>query len=1241
MSQHLTAQAVAGTHKPQMKALDLLSFPLTGSQLIEASAGTGKTFTIAALYLRLVLGHGCDRALLPPEILVVTFTEAATQELTERIGQRLADAARYFRESAETAKPVQPDAFLQQLRNEFPVEQWPHCAYQLELAVQYLDEAAISTIHGWCNKVLAEFALSSGYLFEQQLVTDVEPLQLEVTRDYWRNFYYPLSETGIATVTQLLQHPDHLRRRILPLLSHLHLFTEPASPELLLPKVSADRQAKLAALKAPWQQWIAEIRQLLYGAIERKEVDGRKLQRRHLDSWLAKLENWLNDATLVDPDLQTGQSRLTMQGLAEVFKGPVPVHPAFEAMATLPDELAALPDPEQDLVLHAAFWFARRFHQLQLERSELGFDQLLSRLQHALNQDEGGVLAERLRRKFPLALIDEFQDTDPVQYQLFNAIYQLDANRTDCGILLIGDPKQAIYAFRGADIYSYLAAKQATTGRHFQLPKNFRSSQALVDAVNCLFLHAEQRPLGAFVLGRPDLLSFYPVEAAGRKEHFVVQQQQISALQFCIQGSLDGKPFSKAAVLTKMASACAEQIAVFLNDRSTGFQTPEQFSALKSSDIAVLVNNQQEANAIKAALAQRGLASVYFSDKGAVFESPVAQDLLLWLRACAEPQRETLVRSALSSWSLALSYTELERLLKDELLWEQQLERFARYHHIWQQQGVLVMVWQLMRDFAVAEFLQRQSAGERLLTDILHLAELLQQRSMELEGPAALIRYLAEHLAGQGDLAAEQQKLRLESDEALIKIVTIHKSKGLEYPLVFLPFLALARPVDAKKGLISFHQDGELRVELQPSELQILQAERERLAEDMRKLYVALTRARHYCWVGLMPVREPSAIGYLLSDDARVSAEALTEQLSPLLTQPDISLANNLSEQRTVVSAQVQSAELLPYAQMTRSVKELWWIASYSALLEQHQQDSKAAELYQELAPEQVQEPSEVTETRALPLAQRFVRGSQAGTFLHDVLEWGSVQGFASLAAKPELWQQGLALFTEKYGLLQLLPGDSWQIRYWADEQAPYPQVADLSTALMPLQHWLTQLIQTPLWPDQSTSLSSLKEGAYRAELEFYLAVRQCSSAQLDALVRHYLWPELPRPALRPVQLQGMLKGFIDLTLEQDGRYWVLDYKSNFIADGLYHQEALVQQMLQHRYDVQAALYAVAIHRLLQSRLGNYQPEQHLGGALYWFLRGGDAEQKGLLHLQIPVQLIEQLDALLQGQSLAKEGAYD
>ncbi|WP_337881527.1 exodeoxyribonuclease V subunit beta [Rheinheimera sp.] len=1214
-----------------MLPLNIAEFPLRGSQLIEASAGTGKTFTIAALYLRLVLGHGRDEPLLPPEILVVTFTDAATRELTERIAQRLADAARYFRQLSPQADPV-----LAGLRASYPEAQWPLCAYRLELAVQYLDEAAISTIHGWCNRVLAEFALPTGQVQQLQLVTDTAPLQQQVMRDYWRCWYYPLPESQLAQVLQLWQHPEQLLSAVRPVWPHLTHFEQPPPPAESLRAVQQQKQQLLTALKAPWLTWADEIEQLLMQAIAAKAVDGRKLRENYLRGWLDKLRAWAQEPAAEQLELQTGFTRLTPEGLAEVFKGPVPVHPAFEAMRQLQAQLAALPQPRRALLLHAAWWFSSRFSAQLQQRSELGFDALLTRLHQALNDgNKSGTetsLAQRLRQRYPVALIDEFQDTDPVQYQLFDAIYRLEDNRQDCAVVLIGDPKQAIYAFRGADIYSYLQAKQATRGRHYQLMVNYRSTAALIDALNFVFTSAEQRPLGTFVLAEKELLNYQKVSAAGRKEQFYLNGEPAAALALCLHPAAQDKPLAKADYLAQMAQACAEQIALCLNQaqqQSCGFWQPDpqgaKFTALQSNDIAVLVNNQQEARQIKQALRQRGLPAVYLSDKGTVFDSPLAQDVLLWLRACAEPERESLLRSAVGSWSLQRSYTELAALLDDELGWEQLRLQFELYHQRWAEQGVLVMLWQLIQDFLVAEFLQQLPDGERLLTDLLHLAELLQQKSAEQEGMAGLVRYLAEHLAGTGQSGAEEQKLRLESDEQLIRIVTIHKSKGLEYPLVFLPFIAASRTLDASKGPISYHPSAaELVVRLDASEEELVLAERERLAEEMRKLYVALTRARHYCWLGLAAQKDASAIGYLLSDDARLSPQSLQAQFSPWLQHPAIVQAEFTAGQLSQVQWQKPQSESRCYRQKQRPVRELWWMASYSALLTKHDEQSKAAELYAELVVEQ--QPADQPEPASDPLpasfSQRFNKGSQAGSFLHDALEWAAQQGFAQALVCPDLWQETLLQLAQRYQLVQQLPDGQWQAD-WQEEPM------DLQQLLSPVLDWLLDLLRVPAL--QGQPLTALLPGQYQAELEFYLPVQPVAVKALDQLISAAIFPQQPRPALSELQLGGMLKGFIDLTFVQHDRYQVLDYKSNFDASGQYDASQLARQFLQHRYDVQACLYQLALHRLLKSRLPGYLPAAQLGPALYWFIRGAQQAGAGVLAVDIPLDLLFELDALLSG----------
>jgi exodeoxyribonuclease V beta subunit len=443
------------------EVLDTLRFPLHGSRLIEASAGTGKTYTIAALYVRLVLGHGqadaYSRSLTPPEILVVTFTDAATQELRDRIRSRLAEAAGYF-----FADPTQPaaDDFLRDLRAEYLPEQWVGCARKLQLAAEWMDEAAVSTIHGWCNRMLREHAFDSDSLFIQTLETDQSELLAEVVRDYWRTFMAPLEASSVADVLPWWPGPAALQGDLRNLVEYAGLLDSKNKPAEALRAAREEKQQGLAELKAPWAAWVEELQTLLDDAVARKCVNGRKLQARYYQPWLEALRAWAAAPEAIHLELNTGWGRLTPAGLAEVWiKGDPPAHPALEAIVVLQAALNALPNARNDLLRHAACWVAARFAAEQARHAQMGFNDLLTGLDDALHGPNGMRLAEIIRRQFPVALIDEFQDTDPVQYRIFDAVYHVEKNHPDTALILIGDPKQAIYAFRGADIHTYLAAR--------------------------------------------------------------------------------------------------------------------------------------------------------------------------------------------------------------------------------------------------------------------------------------------------------------------------------------------------------------------------------------------------------------------------------------------------------------------------------------------------------------------------------------------------------------------------------------------------------------------------------------------------------------------------------------------------------------------------------------------------------------------------------------------------------------
>ncbi|PRY71446.1 UvrD-helicase domain-containing protein [Halomonas ventosae] len=1339
------------THTPP--TLDPIHLPLTGSRLIEASAGTGKTFTIALLYVRLVLGprdeadaESFPRALTPPEILVVTFTNAATRELRDRIRARLVEAADAFlaKEGEDEAPGKAPsmtgDLFaeppvdnseavdksggdppggdpLLALRDSYPRERWPACARRLQLAAEWMDEAAVSTIHSWCHRMLREHAFESGSLFSLEMNLDQSELELEVARDYWRSFYYALDAEALSVVTRYWETPDALAEDVRRLQGDADLLPDAPPPAGALATMQAERARVLAELKAPWPAWLDELAERLEAAAAAKAFDQRKLNSRSRAGWLGALRDWAQDPELATPALtDTAWKRLTPEGMAEIWQQGEPLdHPALHALAELPARLEALPDAHADLLAHAVHWMAERRERMQQRRAELGPDDLLERLDRAFAGPAGKALAAHVRRQFPVALVDEFQDTDPVQYRLFDHVYRL-AQAPDpedpSAVLLIGDPKQAIYAFRGADIHTYLQARRDTAGRHVTLGTNFRSATAMVAAVNRMFRFAEDHPAGrgAFLFCSPvgdNPVPFLPVAAKGRKDSLTRDGEPLPAMTLwhltgghLESGSDAAEGMSKGAYFKEMAERCATHMAELLREGQagrTGFGAPgAPFRALKPSDLAVLVNNGNEARAIRGALLERGIKSVYLSDKEGVFETPAALELEVWLAACAEPDSERRLHAALAMPSLGMGLHDLDALQHDELAWEERVLQFRAYHRQWQRQGVLPMLHRLLADFAVPTRLlakrdesasgmqhkahgaqearhnnglgelsstaQRSDApaqrfvnGERHLTDLLHLGELLQQASAELDGEHALLRHLSE-ARSQPPTQADTHRLRLESDADLVQVITIHKSKGLEYPLVFLPFICAFREKKASDLPLTWHDEaGRRHLSLEPDETVLARADDERLGEDLRKLYVALTRARHATWLGIAPLKglERSAIGQVLTAGAPLSPDGLLDALFPLAQgaeETELAVVPAPEPDDRVVPAEANGEALREALTPARRAREHWWIASYSALRlggeriggERIGEGEEApgtttfpepetalfmeepeTELFME-EPEtaleataremrdEPQDPAQPVQQASDGSLHRFPRGPAAGTFLHGLLEWAGHEGFARLATEPERLNDTLARRANLRGWRERIPALQAWLRGLLESELPVPQA--------------------PEGPVAPLRLDRLESAHYQVELEFWFAAHRVDTARLDALVSAQTLGGAARPALERDRLNGMLKGFIDLVVEHEGRFYVLDWKSNHLGrdDEAYAEAAMAEAVREKRYDLQYCLYLLALHRLLKARLPDYDIDRHLGGALYVFLRGQHAPSRGVHRERPPRQLIEALDALFR-----------
>ncbi len=1195
---------------PEATPLEAMTFPLHGARLIEASAGTGKTFTIAGLYLRLLLGHGSVETkhrvpLTVDQILVVTFTEAATAELRDRIRARIHDARIAF------ARGQSSDPVIQPLLSEF--DDHKQAADILLQAERQMDEAAVYTIHGFCQRMLTQNAFESGSRFNNEFVTDESHLKAQVVADYWRRNFYPLPFTLAGEIRQLWGSPSELLSDISNYLTGAPLSLSVPAMKGSLADLHTENLKKIDELKALWRDSQDDFLALIADS----DINKRSYTKKSLPTWLEAVNAWAaTETTGYDyPDKLEKFAQNVL--LDKTPKGNAPQHVVFAAIETFLANPISLKAP---LLAHAIEHCRVMLANAKNQKQWLSFDDLLTQLSASIDTDESELLAERIRTLYPVAMIDEFQDTDPLQYSIFNRIY---LNNPECGLFMIGDPKQAIYGFRGADIFTYIKARNQVSA-HYTLGTNWRSSADMVQAVNQVFA----LPDSPFIYDSD--IPFLPVNYSpnAEKRIWTMGGQKQPALTYWLQNA-EEKPLPKGEYLTRMAEATASQIQTILTQAQLGqacLVNGEKEKAVQAGDIAVLVRTGSEGRMIKQALADQGIASVYLSNRDSVFTSSVAQDIQRLLQAVLTPENDRALRASLASELFALDAASLDALNNDEIVWENAVNEFKEYRKLWVQRGVLPMLRAVISKRHIAERLLEEGAssqgenGERVLTDVMHIGELLQQASNELDSDHGLLRWLAQSIsdAENGLGGSDDQIQRLESERNLVQIVTIHKSKGLEYDLVFLPFVFSYREASEAKYYDAANDRTVLDITGNDASMQ--QADKERLAEDLRLIYVALTRAVYACFIGASPLRngrstkEPtgvhrSAIGYLVQNGQEGGINDLYQGLKQQQDKLDcVALGEPPKQLEEMYVAPQEEVCDLTAKELQNPIDRNWRITSYSGLVKQgsHQTEHDATIEITGFDIDSSEEHDEADLVEPVRSIFTFPRGARPGTFLHSLFE--EIE-FTQPATTKENTQIILGLMESE----QL--DEEW---------------------LPILQQLIDTVLATPL--DGKSLLLNQKAPSQRlVEMEFLLPIEVLSAPALNRVIQRHDPLSAKAGDLGFQTVQGMLKGFIDLVFEHQGKYYVLDWKSNHLGDDVmhYHGEALKSAMADHRYDLQYQIYALALHRFLRSRLANYQYDQHFGGVYYLFLRGMDGQSDhGIFSAKPTLEFLHEMDRLIDGQTL-------
>jgi len=1270
---------------------DLLTSPLDGTNLIEASAGTGKTYTIAALYLRLIL----EKGLTPEQILVVTFTEAATKELRDRIRRKLRDAAEAF-----GGAPVD-DAFVLDTMSRSAS---PGTAQQqLTWALRDFDQAAIFTIHGFCQRTLHENAFESSSLFDTELVATQKDLKREIVEDFWRTRFY--------------QAPPYVVRYALthgygpPAFYKLVAAKSTCQPDLgIIPEISppsldslegevGQLSAVVRRLEEVWPAAREEVgRQLrspglkgnsIYRALEAKGKAGGESPREvRIAELFQDMENYLREKDPAFPlPLGSHLEAFTSTKLKASTKknGAVPSNNLFD----LCDEIHTLATTVETAMERYFLWLKREAYltidtelpKRKERRNIQHFDDLLLRLKEGLEQAGGAELARAVRKRYRAALIDEFQDTDPIQFAIFHNLF---ASRDDGCLFLIGDPKQAIYSFRGADIFTYMKAA-AGAERTYTLGTNWRSEPDLIHAVNTVF-SAEPSPGTTASLDAPSSpfvypeITFQPVASPPeRTPHpLTIDGRAQPPLQLWFLGAesagSEGKPLTKGDAQALIRDAVAAEIVRLLRLGAAG-EALIGDRPLREGDLAVLVRANHEARDLKEALSALNVPSVLHSTDD-VFASPEAEELERVLRAIAEPQRESLLRAALVTDMLGARGEDLAEWMRDEALWEEWIVRFRTYSNVWNTYGFMRMFRQFLIELRVRSRLLMLPNGERRITNVLHLSEILHQESVErrLAAPELL-----KWLVGQREAdfrATVEHQLRLESDENAVKLVTIHKSKGLEYPIVFCPFCwGSSRLPKGTSAPFTFHDESnerKLTLDLGSPERDAhrICAERELLAENMRLMYVAMTRAQKSCYLvwGRFNTAETSAPAYLFhyrgaapgTPDADVvgatsaickalsdtqmweQMQSLAERAGGCIQLQPMQLAD-LGKAGAYARAEA-ARETLRERDFKGTIERHWRISSFSALTSTLAHGAELPDRDESVQPGIQPAMEEATEGEPPSVAEEapsgifaFPAGAKTGILLHSILEhldFASTESGAMEDLVHQMlrdygfdlkWHDTVCAMLRKVLTVPLGQEGQGQI----DPGARGREAAEQD--------------------GNSFTLAQVVASERLNELEFYFPLETLTPERLQGVFAKWgagpLSPVLPREwaewlkRLNFQPVKGFMKGFIDLVFRFDGRYYLVDWKSNHLGNHVrdYCPKALATAMQREYYVLQYHLYAVALDRYLAMRLRGYDYEKHFGGVFYIFLRGVDpaaGARYGVFHDRPLQGLIRDLSAVLAGDEV-------
>lgn len=1169
------------------KKIDILNCPISGNILVEASAGTGKTFTIIIFYIRLLLNIGIDKkfnnGLSIQEILVLTFTNKSKEELFNRIKKTI----HTFKKNCiqKYSKNIVFNSLIEKIKN------LRRAVLTLEIAENNIYYASIFTIHKFCQNLINENKFYFNNIFEKKIISNTEQFYYEATIMFWRKYCYKLPKTIAKIIYQYWKEPKSLSLEIIPLLQQsIKINNQNNLFKKNLIQHHTSLILKIKIFKKKWMLKKNNIDCLL------KIIDHTS-SNKNINKWQKKINLWIQSNT---EDYYIPKELLLFQKtIDKSYKIKNDNNQEIHLFLEYLKEFLKNKFSIKEIFIYEAFTqistiVKRKKKKLNL----LDFNDLISVVYLSLNKNNS-YLSKLIQKKHPAVLIDEFQDTDYQQYKIFEKIYR---KKNELALIFIADPKQSIYSFRGANIFSYLKIKSKIKSC-YHLDTNWRSSLNMNNSINTLF----NKIKNPFLL---EQIEFIKTNSANNNSnmYFKIQNIKQPGLQIFFKES--NSICCTNEYLEWASHQCASNICKWLilsKKKQAIIRINNKKEKIKPEDIAILVRNKNEANIIKETLNTYNLSSTYQSSKDIIYKTKESIELLSILQSIIEPFNQKKMKIALITSILSLSIYEVERINNNHSLQTFFINKFINYLNIWELKGIYYLIKIIIIDSKTLKNFRYNKDNKISLCNILHISEILQKNSKIFLNKKHLLSWFKKKIYLENTYNKDEY-VCLNGSHQSINIITIHKSKGLEYPIVWIPF---SINFFQKVKCIFYNKNNlEQTIDLYKKTNNLHSSKKEQLSEDIRLIYVALTRSILHCSTCIAPLIKgnkkrtktytdvhKSGLGYILQKGQKLSKEALKSQLMLFNKTKYIKIVSEKIKLIKYPLTEEKPSKII-FNTINRKITDDWNVHSYSRIKSNIEEkiNSNKIEFYNNKLQQNTINNNSILSTHTFP------RGKISGNFLHRLL---------------------------KHHNFSKEPNCSWISKEVKNNNFSLKWI-DL------IKEWIFNITNTFLNTNTNTiTLSKLKNKEYIKEFEFYIPIKHTiSSNSLNYLLKSFNSSISKKSKnLTFDSIKGILVGSIDLVFFWKEKYYLIDYKSNWLGkdNTYYNKHSIHKTIIKYKYDLQYQIYSLALHRYLKKRIHNYSLKKHFGGIFYLFIRAfTKINQTNGTFFTIPsYDLIKKLDKLL------------